>query len=146
MRVEPTWISVLIKGTHRAPSPLPHIRTQESCPHQTLNLSAPWTWTFPASRTMRDKLLFLISHPGSGLLWEQPGRTQPQQTNTGPASENFQTASLCWTPHLLQARTCLLSSSQLCFLLPPHLSFSSSFSKELGPLLSLHTPAQPPDP
>ena len=32
------------------------------------------------------------------------------------------------------------------FLLPPHLSFSSSFSKGLGPLLSLHTPAQPAGP
>ena len=34
-------ISALIKETHRAPSPLPHVRTWESCPHQTLNLLAP---------------------------------------------------------------------------------------------------------
>ena len=45
-----------------------------------------------------------------------------------------------------QARTCLLFSSQPCFLFPPYLSFYSSFSKGLGPPLSLHTPAQPAGP
>ena len=54
---------------------------------------------------------------------------QPQQSNTEADSKNFQTASLCQTPHLLQTRTYLLFSSQPCFLLPPYLSFYSSFSK-----------------
>ena len=134
------------KRNHRAPSPFHHVRTQESDPHQTLNLSAPWPWTFSASRTKRDKLPLFLSHSSSGLLWEQPGWTQPQQIDIGPHRENFQTASLCQTPRLLQVRTCLLFSSQPCFLLPPHLSFYPSFSKELGPLLSLHTPAQPAGP
>ena len=57
---------------------------------------------------------------------------QPQQSNTEPDSENFQIASLCQTPHLLQTRTYLLFSSQPCFLLPPYLSFYSSFSKGTG--------------
>ena len=65
-----------------------------------------------------------------------------RETNTGAESENFQTASPYCTPHLFQARICLLFSSQPCFLLPPHLSFYSCFNKGLGPLLSLHTPAQ----
>ena len=141
-----TWDWCPDKRNYMTPSPFHHVRTQESDPHQTLNLSAPWPWTFSASRTKRDKLPLFLSRPGSGLLWEQPGRTQPQQIDTGPHSKNFQTASLCQTPCLLQVRTCLLSSSQPCFLLPPHLSFYPSFSKELGPLLSLHTPAQPAGP
>ena len=110
-------------------------KEKPNCPYLDLRLSQlPKLW---------DKLLLFLSFPGSGLLWEQPGWTQPQQTNTGPDSENFQIASLCQIPRLFQARTCLLFSSQPCFLLPPYLSFYSSFSKGLGPPLSLHTPAQP---
>ena len=71
---------------------------------------------------------------------------QPQQSNTEPDSENFQIASLCQTPHLLQTRTYLLFSLQPCFLLPPYLIFYSCFSKGLGPLLSLHAPGQPAGP
>ena len=67
--------------------------------------------------------------------------------NTGPDQENSQIAPLCCTPRLLQARTCLLFSSQPYFRLPPHLSFFYSFfSKGLGPRLSLHTPAPPSGP
>ena len=121
------------------------MRTQESCPHQTLNLSAPWTWTFPASRTEINKLL-LLRRLGSGILWEQPGWTQSQQTNTGPESENFQTASLWQTTHpLRQGRVCCSPHSPASSSLHTCVSTLPS-AKELDTLLSLHTPAQPAGP
>ena len=100
------------------------------------------TWTFSASRTEIDKLPLFLSHPALVPV-RAAWMDTVLETNTGPDNENSQTASLYRTPSILQARTCLLSSSQPCFLLPPHLSFSSSFSKGLGPLLSLHISAQP---
>ena len=66
-------------------------------------------------------------------LWDQPGQTQPQRTNTGPDSENSQTASLCCTTCLLQARTCLLFSQ------PHFLCFYSSSSKGNWVLFSAST-------
>ena len=99
----------------------------------------------PAQVVCMRQLPLFLSHPALiPVAYSIPAAwiDTVLETNTGPDREK---ASFCQTPCLLQVRTCLLSS-QPCFLLPPHLSFSSSFSKGLGPLLSLHTPAQPAGP
>ena len=117
MRVEPPWMGSVswTKGQTQLPYPFHHMRPQELYPHKTPN--PPFPWTFPASRTKRAKLLLFLSCPGSGPLWEQPEQAQPQQTNTGPHSDNFQLASLCWTPH---------PARRGCACCPPHSPASSS--------------------
>lgn len=51
------------------------VKTQgeDSC-HQTLGLPTPWSWTFPACRTLRNKRLFLLSHPVYGSCYSSPNR------------------------------------------------------------------------
>ena len=54
-------ISALIKGTTWLPHLCHHVRLQESDSQQTESFST-LTWTFPASKTMREKLLLFLSH------------------------------------------------------------------------------------
>ena len=83
-------ISALIKGTTRLPHLCHHIRPQESDSHQTEFFST-LTWTFPASKTMRKKLLLFLSHQ----RWSPVTAAWTDtvlETNTEPGRKNFQTA------------------------------------------------------
>ena len=81
-------ISALIKGTTRLPHLCHHIRPQESDSHQTEFFST-LTWTFPASKTMRKKLLLFLSHQ----RWSPVTAAWTDtvlETNTEPGRKNFQ--------------------------------------------------------
>ena len=118
-------ISALMKGPTRLPHRFP------TWGHRNPALTRHWIcqhihFGLPSLQN-HERQICAIYKPSR--LWSPVRATWMDttlETNTGCDRENFQTASLCWTPRLLQVRTFLLFTSQPCFLLPPHLCFYSA--------------------